>query len=170
MGYIYVCLLHMCVCTVYIWEQKGTVRRRIIYCPGDLSVLTSSLSRLRCSRWRLPGPAVIDGEHGAHGGPVEFWAEPVGTNQPCSSDSTAPSCHFSLLWLFFIALLRFLAFFPPPSFRSFPHPCFSVTPSLRWTGLVSRPLPRRCFSSFGCHKTAGAPEKGQCEAECALHK
>lgn len=25
MGYIYVCMLHVRVCTVYIWEQKGTV-------------------------------------------------------------------------------------------------------------------------------------------------
>lgn len=40
--------------------------------PGDLSVLTSSPSRLRCSCWRLPEWAEIDGEHGGRGGPAEF--------------------------------------------------------------------------------------------------
>ena len=48
-------------------QEKGYLLRG----PGDLSVLTSSPSRLRCSRWRLPERAEIDGEHGGHRGPAE---------------------------------------------------------------------------------------------------
>lgn len=63
----------MCVCVYSIhMGAEGDSQEKDYLLPGDLSVLTSSLSRLRCSRWRLPGPAVIDGEHEAHGGPVEF--------------------------------------------------------------------------------------------------
>ena len=48
-------------------QEKGYLLRG----PGDLSVLTSSPSRLRCSRRRLPERAEIDGEHGGHRGPAE---------------------------------------------------------------------------------------------------
>lgn len=95
----------------------------LLCCPGDLSVLTSSPSRLRCSCWRLPEWAEIDGEHGGRGGPAEFWTEPERTGRLCCQQTPAPLP--SLLsplflsfspWLFFIALLLFLPL--PPLFLS----------------------------------------------------
>lgn len=159
-------------------QEKGYLLRG----PGDLSVLTSSPSRLRCSRWRLPELAEIDGEHGGHRGPAEFWTEPVGTNQPCCSQTAAPLSS-SLLSpsffsdFFFIALLLFLAFFSLCHSGAFCIPvflslCHSIAPLCPPTSLANPPS-RRClssFSRFGCHETAGVSASCVCGEEYALNK
>lgn len=122
-----------CLCMQRGIEGDSQEKGYLLHGPGDLSVLTSSPSRLRCSRWRLPEQAEIDGEHGGHRGPAEFWTEPVGTNQPrCQQTAACLSFLLPLLSPFFLTFLyRSVAlcgiFSLCHSACRFLHPCFPVS-------------------------------------------
>lgn len=157
-----VCVLP-CTCMHRGIEGDSQEKGYLLHGPGDLSVLTSSPGRLRCSRWRLPERAEIDGEHGGPQRPCRilsrahrYWPALLlaDSSFPLLISLVTP---FSIFFFFspdFSLSLRcafWIFLFSFCHFATILHPCFLVSLSHHHP-----PFPRRhCLSRFGCHETVG---------------